>query len=70
MSDDFVKCQLVLAMCQGVTLSLCNNDFIPLMDTVINELFNTSFLLNSDWFTKIKNKNKNKWINIKIEIIN
>ena len=48
LSDDFVKCQLVLAMCQGVTLSLCNNDFIPLMDTVINELFNTSFLLNSD----------------------
>lgn len=48
LSDDFVKCQLVLAMCQGVTLSLCNNDFIPLMDNVINELFNTSFLLNSD----------------------
>lgn len=48
LSDDFVKCQLVLAMSQGVTLSLCDNNFIPLMDTVINELFNTSFLLNND----------------------
>lgn len=45
-NDDFIKSQLVLAMSQGVTLSLCNNNFIPLMDTVINELFNTSFLLN------------------------
>lgn len=46
-SDNFVKSQLVLAMTHGVTLTLCNDDFIPLMDTVINELFNTSLLLNN-----------------------
>lgn len=44
-SDDFVKSQLVLAMAHGVTLTLCRDNFIPLMDTVINELFHTEFLL-------------------------
>ena len=44
-SDDFVKTQLVLAMSHGVTLTLCNNDFIPLMDKVLNELFHTELLL-------------------------
>ncbi len=43
-SDDFVKSQLVLAMAHGVTLTLCNDNFIPLMDEVINELFHTSIL--------------------------
>jgi predicted unusual protein kinase regulating ubiquinone biosynthesis (AarF/ABC1/UbiB family) len=44
-SDDFVKAQLVLAMSHGVTLTLCNEDFITLMDKVINELFHTKMLL-------------------------
>jgi predicted unusual protein kinase regulating ubiquinone biosynthesis (AarF/ABC1/UbiB family) len=38
-SDDFVKTQLVLAMSHGVTLKLCKDDFVTLMDKVINELF-------------------------------
>lgn len=46
-SDDFVKSQLVLAMSHGVTLTLCRNDFITLMDKVINELFHTNMLLQS-----------------------
>jgi len=44
-SDDFVKSQLVLAMAHGVTLTLCKDDFITLMDKVINELFHTKMLL-------------------------
>jgi predicted unusual protein kinase regulating ubiquinone biosynthesis (AarF/ABC1/UbiB family) len=43
-SDDFVKFQLVLAMSQGITLSLCKNEFIPLMDKVLNELFHVELL--------------------------
>jgi predicted unusual protein kinase regulating ubiquinone biosynthesis (AarF/ABC1/UbiB family) len=45
-SDQFVKLQLILAMAHGVTLTLCKDDFITLMDEVINELFNTNMLLN------------------------
>ena len=45
-SDDFVKSQLVLAMAHGVTLSLCGDKFMSLMDEVINELFHTELLLN------------------------
>ena len=44
-SDDFIKSQLVLAMAHGVTLTLCKDDFITLMDKVINELFHTKMLL-------------------------
>ncbi|MFY7729925.1 MAG: AarF/UbiB family protein [Flavobacterium sp.] len=44
-SDDFVKSQLVLAMAHGVTLTLCKDNFIGLMDTVLNELFHTQMLL-------------------------
>lgn len=44
-SDDFVKSQLVLAMSHGVTLTLCKDDYITLMDQVINELFKTNILL-------------------------
>jgi predicted unusual protein kinase regulating ubiquinone biosynthesis (AarF/ABC1/UbiB family) len=44
-SDEFVKSQLVLAMSQGVTLTLCKNDYITLMDKALNELFNTNILL-------------------------
>jgi len=44
-SDDFVKSQLALAMAHGVTLTLCKDDYITIMDEVINELFNTKLLL-------------------------
>jgi hypothetical protein len=44
-SDNFVKSQLVLAMAHGVTLTLCNNDFMSLADKVINELFHTNMLM-------------------------
>ena len=44
-SDNFVKSQLVLAMSHGVTLTLCNNDFMGLADKVINELFHTNMLM-------------------------
>jgi len=45
-SDDFVKSQLVLAMAHGVTLTLCKDNFVSLMDKAINELFHTEMLLN------------------------
>jgi predicted unusual protein kinase regulating ubiquinone biosynthesis (AarF/ABC1/UbiB family) len=44
-SDNFLKSQLVLAMAHGLTLKLCNDDFITLMDKTINELLNTKLLL-------------------------
>ena len=44
-SDHFVKSQLVLAMAHGVTLTLCNDDFVSLMDKCLNELFKTNILL-------------------------
>jgi predicted unusual protein kinase regulating ubiquinone biosynthesis (AarF/ABC1/UbiB family) len=43
-SDNFVKSQLVLAMAHGVTLTLCRDDFMSLMDKVLNELFHTKML--------------------------
>jgi len=43
-SDNFVKSQLVLAMAHGVTLTLCKDDFMNLMDKVLNELFHTKML--------------------------
>jgi predicted unusual protein kinase regulating ubiquinone biosynthesis (AarF/ABC1/UbiB family) len=43
-SDTFVKIQLILAMSHGVTLSLCNGDFISLADKVIDELFNINLI--------------------------
>ena len=44
-SDNFVKTQLVLAMSHGVTLTLCNDDFMSLADKVINELFHTNMII-------------------------
>jgi predicted unusual protein kinase regulating ubiquinone biosynthesis (AarF/ABC1/UbiB family) len=43
-SDRFVKSQLVLAMAHGVTLSLCDGNFVELMDEVLNETFHTNML--------------------------
>jgi ubiquinone biosynthesis protein len=44
-SDNFVRTQLVLAMAQGVTLTLCNDNYMGLADEVINELFHTNMML-------------------------
>lgn len=44
-SDDFIKSQLVLAMAHGVTLTLCDNNFMTIIDEVINELFHTKLFL-------------------------
>jgi predicted unusual protein kinase regulating ubiquinone biosynthesis (AarF/ABC1/UbiB family) len=44
-SDNFVKTQLVLAMSHGVTLTLCDDDFMGLADKVINELFHTNMII-------------------------
>ena len=44
-SDSFVKIQLVLAMAHGVTLTLCKENYITLLDDVINELFHTNMMM-------------------------
>jgi len=43
-SDNLVKTQLVLAMAQGVTLTLCKDYYLELFDMVIQELFHTNIL--------------------------
>lgn len=44
-SDNLAKIQLVLAMAHGVTLTLCDDDFVTIADKVINELFHTNMIL-------------------------
>ncbi len=44
-SNDFIKSQLVLAMAHGITLTLCKDKFLNLMDKVINELFHTDLFI-------------------------
>ena len=43
-SDQFVKTQMVLAMSHGVTISLCKDNFLPIIDNVLNELFHMDML--------------------------
>jgi predicted unusual protein kinase regulating ubiquinone biosynthesis (AarF/ABC1/UbiB family) len=43
-SANFVKTQLALAMAHGITLTLCKNDFIPLIEKVIEEMFHTNLI--------------------------
>ena len=45
LNDDFIKLQIIVAMSHGVTLTLCKNDFMTVVDKVINELFHTDILL-------------------------
>ena len=40
-SNNFVKAQLALAMSQGVTLTLCKEKFINVVEMVVNEVFHT-----------------------------
>jgi hypothetical protein len=42
-SDHYVKVQLVLAMALGVTMKLCQENYIEVADQVIQELFRPSF---------------------------
>ena len=44
-SDNFIKIQLVLAMSHGVTLTLCDNEFMDLAYKLINELFHTNMII-------------------------
>jgi len=46
-SDNFVKTQLSLAMSHGITLTLCKDDYMQVMDKVVNELFHTDMLKDS-----------------------
>lgn len=43
-SDNFVKTQLSLAMSHGITLTLCKEDYMKVMDKAVNELFHTNLL--------------------------
>lgn len=43
-SENFVKTQLALAMAHGITMTLCENDYLNLADQVINELFRVDLL--------------------------
>ena len=43
-SDNLLKIQLALTMAQGITIKLCKDDYLPLADKVIDELFHTNIL--------------------------
>lgn len=45
-SDDFIKSQMVIAMCHGITFTLCNDNFIQIVDQCVNEIFQLNILLN------------------------
>ena len=43
-SENFVKTQMCLTMSHGVTLTLCEGEYISLADKVLNELFSFVFV--------------------------
>ena len=43
-SDNLLKIQLALTMAHGITIKLCKDDYLPLADKVIDELFHTNIL--------------------------
>ena len=43
-SERFIKTQLILAMAHGITLTLCKDDCITIVDKVINEIFHCDLL--------------------------
>ena len=47
-SDNLLKIQLALTMAHGVTNKLCKNDYLPLANKVINELFHTNMITSDD----------------------
>lgn len=44
-SDEFLKAQMSLMMANGLTITLCNNDYMEVAEKVLNELFHIDFLL-------------------------
>lgn len=44
-SEVFMKTQLTLAMSHGITIQLCNGDFLDFANSVINELFHTDIFI-------------------------
>jgi predicted unusual protein kinase regulating ubiquinone biosynthesis (AarF/ABC1/UbiB family) len=40
-NDSFVKTQMALAMCNGINMVLCKNDYMTFANKTINELFHT-----------------------------
>jgi hypothetical protein len=44
-SDEFIKTQFILSMSYGVTLNLCGDEFIVIVDEVINELFHVNLMI-------------------------
>jgi len=53
-SDQFIKTQMVLAMAHGVTLTLCKDKILTIMDNVLNELFHTNLLFYPPLTTLVK----------------
>ena len=47
-SDNLLKIQLALTMAHGVTNKLCKNDYLPLANKVINELFHTNIITSDE----------------------
>lgn len=45
-SGDFVKLQMVIAMSHGITISLCGDKCIPLIDKVLRDLFCVDLIFN------------------------
>ena len=45
LSDNFVKTQLILSMSHGITLTLCKDNYVNLLDNILNELFHTKLIL-------------------------
>ena len=45
-SEYFIKLQMVIAMAHGVTFTLSKENFAPLVDKCINEIFHLNIILN------------------------
>jgi hypothetical protein len=43
-NDSFVKTQMALAMCNGINMVLCKNEYISFANKTINELFHLDLL--------------------------
>ena len=39
LNDEFIKLQMFIAMYQGISLKLTNNDYMDVVNKVINELY-------------------------------
>jgi len=47
-SDEFVKMQMALAMCNGINMTLCKNDYMSFANKIINEMFDLDVLKEDD----------------------